>query len=48
MTYFFDHTLFTRIFGLSVINKQLEDKHFKVLCVMFEVVSGNPQYIGVK
>ena len=48
MTFYSDYTLFTRIFGLSVINKQLEGNLIKVLCVMFEVVSGSLQYIGVK
>ena len=41
------NTLFTRISGVSVINKQSEDKLFKVLSVIFEVMSGNLQ-IGVK
>mgnify|MGYP001804420726 CR=1 FL=1 len=48
MTFYSDNTLITRIFGVSVINKQLEDKNFKVLSVMFEVMSGNLQNIGVK
>ena len=48
MILFSDNTLFTRIFGVSVINKQSEDNHFKVLCVIFEVMSGNLQNIEVK
>ena len=42
------NTLFTRISGVSVINKQSEDKLFKVLSVIFEVMSGNLQNIWVK
>ena len=48
MRFYSDNTLITRIFGVSVINKQLEDENFKVLSVMFEVMSGNLQNIGVK
>mgnify|MGYP001803487993 CR=1 FL=1 len=45
MIFYSNNTLFTRIFGLSVINKQSEANHFKVI---FEVVSGDLQNIGVK
>ena len=31
-----------------MINKQPEKYNFKVLCVIFEVMSGNLQNIGVK
>ena len=48
MIFYSYNTLFTRIFGVSVINKQSEDKHFKVLSVIFEVMSVNLQNIGVK
>ena len=48
MIFYSNNTLFTRIFGVSVINKQSEDNHFKVLCVIFEVKNGNLQNIGVK
>ena len=48
MIFYSYNTLFTRIFGVSVINKQSEDKHFKVLSVIFEVMSGNLRNIGVK
>ena len=36
-----DYTLLTKIFGVSVINKQSEDDHFKVSCVISEVMGGN-------
>ena len=36
------------VFGVSVINKQTEDDHFKVLCVIFEVMGVNLQNIEVK
>ena len=39
---------FNIVFGVSVINKQTEDNHFKVLCVIFEVMGGNQQSIEVK
>ena len=48
MIFYFDNSLFTRIFGGSVINKQTEDDHFKVLCVIFEVMGGNLQNLEVK
>ena len=48
MIFYSNNTLFTRIFGVSVINKQSEDNHFKVLCVIFEVKNGNLQNTGVK
>mgnify|MGYP001797884716 CR=1 FL=1 len=48
MIFYSDNTLSTRIFGVSEINKQSEDDHFKVLCVIFEVMSGNLQNIEVK
>ena len=48
MIFYSDNTLFTRIFVVSVIIKQSEDKHFKVQCVVFEVMSGNLQNIEVK
>ena len=48
MIFYSDNTLSTRIFGVSEINKQLEDDHFKVLCVILEVMSCNLQNIGVK
>ena len=35
--FYSDNALFTRIFGVSVINKQSEENHFKVLCMIFEV-----------
>ena len=47
MIFYFDNSLFTRIFGGSVINKQTEDDHFKVLCVIFEVMGCNLQNIEV-
>ena len=40
--------IFFSVFGVSVINKQTEDDHFKVLCVIFEVMGGNLQKIEVK
>ena len=48
MIFYSDHTLFTGIFGESVIGKQSENNHFKVLCVKVDVMSGNLQNIGVK
>ena len=48
MIFYSDNTLSTRIFGVSEINKQLEDDHFKVLCVILEVMSFNLQKVGVK
>ena len=48
MIFYSDNTLFTIIFGVSVINKQSEDNHFKVLCVIFEVMGGNLQNMEVK
>ena len=46
--FYSDKTFFTRIFEVSVINKQSENDHVKVLCVIFEVMSGNLQNTGVK
>ena len=43
-----DNTLFKGVFGISVINKQSEDDHFKVLCVIFKIMGGNQQNIEVK
>ena len=40
--------IFFFVFGVLVINKQTEDDHFKVLCVIFEVMGGNLQNIEVK
>ena len=40
--------IFFSVIGVSVINKQTENDHFKVLCVIFEVMSGNLQNIEVK
>ena len=40
--------IFFSVFGVLVINKQTEDDHFKVLCVIFEVMGGNLQNIEVK
>ena len=37
--FYSDKTLFTRIFGVSVISKQSENDHFKVLCVIFEGIT---------
>ena len=48
MIFYSDNTLFTRIFGVLVINKQSENDHFKVLCLILEVMSCNLQNIGVK
>ena len=48
MIFYSDNTLFTRIFGVLVINKQSENDHFKVLCFILEVMSCNLQNIGVK
>ena len=39
--------IFFSVFGVLVINKQAEDNHFKVLCVIFEVMGGNLQKIEV-
>ena len=39
--------IFYSVFEVSVINKQTEDDHFKVLCVIFEVIGGNLQNIEV-
>ena len=41
MIFYSHNTLFTIIFGVSVINKQSDNKHLKVM-------SGNLQNIGVK
>ena len=30
--------IFFSVFGVLVIHKQTEDDHFKVLCVIFEVI----------
>ena len=38
MLFYSDNTLFTRIFGVLVINKQSENDQFKVLCVILEVI----------
>ena len=46
--FYSDKTFFTRIFEILVINKQSENDHVKALCVIFEVMSGNLQNIGVK
>ena len=40
--------IFFSVFGVLVINKQTEDDHFKVLCVIFEVMGGNLQNIEIK
>ena len=47
MIYYYDNTLFRRIFWVSVINKQSENDHYQALCVIFQVMSGNLQKIGV-
>ena len=39
--------MFFSVFGVLVINKQTDDDHFKVLCVIFEVMGGNLQNIEV-
>ena len=48
MIFYSDNTLLRRYLGVLVINKQSENDHFKVLCVIFEVMSGNLQNIEVK
>ena len=40
--------IFFSVFGVLVINKQTEDDHFKVLCLIFGVMGGNLQNIEVK
>ena len=40
--------IFYKNFGVSVIYKQPENDHFKVKCVIFEVIGGNLQNLGVK
>ena len=48
MIFYSDNTLLRRYLGVLVINKQSENDHFKVLCVISEVMSGNLQNIEVK
>ena len=43
-----DNTFITRNSEVSAINKRSENDQFKVLCVIFEEMSGNIQNIGVK
>ena len=47
MIFYPDNTTFRRTFRVSVINKQSENNHFKVFSVIFEVLNGNLQNIGV-
>ena len=48
MIFHSDNTLFTRIFGVLVINKQSEKRSLQGLCVILEVMIGNLQNVGVK
>ena len=48
MIFYSDNTLLRRYLGVLVINKQSENDHFKVLCMILEVMSGNLQNIEVK
>ena len=43
-----DNTFITRNSEVSAINKRSENDQFKVLCVIFEEMSGNIQNIGGK
>ena len=43
-----DNTFITRNSEVSEINKRSENDQFKVLCVIFEEMSGNIQNIGGK